>query len=233
MIKIERKDSEKTQLAINDLQKASQSGGNYNTEAVNRALQEVFHGKCYICENKQATSYQIEHLIPHRGNRELKYEWDNMFWACAHCNNIKLGKYEPILDCTKVQADKMIAFRKIGYFGSDEKLEFVPMIQDDKAVENTVLLLQDAYYGTTPQKQFEARIIRKSLRMELSKFKEFVREYQEAEDEEEKEDIGLYLKQELRESSAFTAFKRWLIWDNNMYSEIEKYIPKMNEEEER
>ena len=69
--------------------------------------------------------------------------------------------------------------------------------------------------------------------MELSKFKEFVREYQEAEDEEEKEDIGLYLKQELRESSAFTAFKRWLIWDNNMYSEIEKYIPKMNEEEER
>lgn len=232
MIKIERKDSEKTQLAINDLQKASQSGGNYNTEAVNRALQEVFHGKCYICENKQATSYQIEHLIPHRGNRELKYEWDNMFWACAHCNNIKLGKYEPILDCTKVQTDKMITFRKIGYFGSDEKLEFVPMIQDDKAVENTVLLLQDAYYGTTPQKQFEARIIRKSLRMELSKFKEFVREYQEAEDEEEKEDIGLYLKQELRESSAFTAFKRWLIWDNNMYSEIEKYIPKMNEEEE-
>ena len=160
MIKIERKETEKTKQAIADLQKASETEGDYNTESVNQALKEIFHGKCYICENKQATSYQIEHLIPHRGNRELKYEWDNMFWACAHCNNIKLGKYEPILDCTKVQADKMIAFRKIGYFGSDEKLEFVPMIQDDKAVENTVLLLQDAYYGTTPQKQFEARIIR-------------------------------------------------------------------------
>ena len=228
MIKIKRKNSEKTQLAIEDLRKASQSGGDYNTTAVNQALREVFHGKCYICENKQATSYQIEHLIPHQGNAKFKYDWDNLFLACAHCNNTKLGKYEPVLDCTKVQVDKMIAFRKKGYFGSEEKLEFVPMTAIDTAVENTVSLLQDVYYGTTPQKQFEARIIRKTLRMELSKFKEFVREYQEAEDEEEKEDIGLYLKRELGESSAFTAFKRWLIWDNSMYSEIEKYIPKMN-----
>ena len=52
-----------------------------------------------------------------------------------------------------------------------------------------------------------------------------MREYQEAEDEEEKEDIGELLKRELRDSSAFTAFKRWLIWDNEMYSDIEKYIP--------
>ena len=71
----------------------------------------------------------------------------------------------------------------------------------------------------------EAKIIQKELREELSKFKECVREYQEAEDEEEKEDIEILLKRELKDSSAFTAFKRWLIWDNNMYSEIEKCIP--------
>ena len=57
------------------------------------------------------------------------------------------------------------------------------------------------------------------------KFKEYVREYQETEDKEEKEDIGYLLKKELRDSAAFAAFKRWLIWDNEMFSEIEQFIP--------
>ena len=84
----------------------------------------------------------------------------------------------------------------------------------------------DAYYGTTPQKKMEARIIRRTLRKDLSKFKEYVREYQEAENEEEKEDIEMLLKRELKDSSAFTAFKRWLLWDNEeKYGELEKFIP--------
>ena len=85
---------------------------------------------------------------------------------------------------------------------------------------------RQVYYGTTPQKKIEAQIIRKNLRKNLSKFKEYVREYQEAEDAVEKDDIGELLKRELNNSSEFTAFKRWLIWDNEMFSEIEKYIPK-------
>ena len=72
MIRIERKNTPKAQLAIADLQKAYKSGGTYNTDNVNAALKELFHGKCYICENKAITSYQIEHLIPHRENKELK-----------------------------------------------------------------------------------------------------------------------------------------------------------------
>lgn len=125
MIRIERKNTPKAQLAIADLQKAYKSGGTYNTDNVNAALS----------------------------------------------------------------------------------------------------LLKDAYYGTTPQKKIEARIIRKTLRKELAEFKEYVREYQEAEDEEEKEDAEILIRKELKDSSAFTAFKRWLIWDNEIYSELEKYIP--------
>ena len=173
MIKIERKETPHTQEAMADLQEACNTGRSYNTEHVNQALREVFHGKCYICENKEATSYQIEHLIPHRGDKKLKYDWNNLFWVCAHCNNIKSDKYEPILNCT-----------------------------------------------------MEARIIRKTMRKDLSKFKEYVREYQEAENQEEKEDIAMLLKRELKDSSAFTAFKRWLIWDNEeKYGELEKFIP--------
>ena len=108
MIRINRKNTEKTRLAIADLQKARKSGKTYNTKPVNAALVETFHGKCYICENKKATAYQIEHLIPHRDNRKLKYDWENLFWSCAHCNNIKSDKYEPILDCTKENVERLV-----------------------------------------------------------------------------------------------------------------------------
>lgn len=225
MIKIKRKDTAKTSQAAIDLQKARQSGNTYNTENVNQALREIFHGKCYICEYKRASSYQIEHLIPHRENAKLKYDWNNLFLVCAHCNNVKLAKYNPILDCTKEPVEKLIAFRKKGYFGAKEELEFMPVGMGNEAVKNTVSLLKDVYYGTTDQKKFEARIIRRALRKNIAEFKEYVREYQEAESADEKEDIADLLKRELRDSSEFTAFKRWLIWDNKMYIELEKYIP--------
>ena len=142
----------------------------------------MFHGKCYICENKEATSCQIEHLAAHRGNLNLKYDWQNLFWACAHCNNTKLDRFEPILDCTKEDIEAAIAFRKKGYFGTDEELLFEPL-DDREATLNTGQLLCEVYYGTTPQKKIEAAILRKQLRKEIAEFKRYVRDYKEAEDD--------------------------------------------------
>ena len=158
MIKIERRDTAKAQRAIEDLQEARRLKSSYNTESVNQALREIFYGKCYICENKKATSYQIEHLIPHRGEEKLRYDWQNLFLSCAHCNNIKSDKYEPVLDCTKEPVEKLIAFRKKGYFGSEERLEFTACVEADEKIKNTIALLEDAYYGTTPQKKMASYI---------------------------------------------------------------------------
>ena len=223
MIKVERKSSEKAEKAIESLRRDKARSGSYNTPEVNAALREMFHGKCYICENKQITSYQIEHLVSHRGNADLKYDWNNLFLACAHCNNTKLDKYEPIIDCTKENVEALIAFRRTGYFGTDEKLLFEKLDYRIE-VENTIKLLQEVYYGSTPQKKMESTILRRMLRKELSAFKEYVREYHEAEDEE-KEDLKYLLQKELRDSSPFAAFKRWLIRDNReVYAELLGYI---------
>lgn len=223
MIKIERKQTAKTQKAIASLQQAKIKKRSYNTPEVNAALSEIFHGKCYICESKGITSYQIDHLIPHRGDEKLKYDWENLFLACAHCNNTKLDKYEPIIDCTKEDVEKKIAFRKKGYFGTDEQLLFECLDHDETTV-NTVRLLQEVYYGSTPQKQMEARTIRRNLRKELSEFKNEVREYLEAEDGD-KEDLEYELKRQLRDASPYAAFKRWLIRDNqSAFPELLKYI---------
>lgn len=223
MIKVERKRTEKSEKAIEALKREKMKHGSYNTPEVNAALREMFHGKCYICENKQSTFYQIEHFTAHRGNADLKYDWNNLFLSCAHCNNTKLDKFEPIIDCTKENVEGLIAFRKKGYFGTEEKLLF-EVLDDRIETQNTVKLLQEVYYGTTPQKKMEAAILRRTLRKELSEFKEYVREYQEAEDEE-REDLKCLLRLQLQDSSPFAAFKRWLIRDNGKaYPELLLYI---------
>ncbi len=223
MIKIERRGTGKAQRAVAALQEAKRWSSTYNTPEVNEALREMFYGKCYICESKDITSYQIEHLHPHRGNADLKYDWDNLFLACAHCNNTKLGRFEPIIDCTKEDVEMLIAFRKKGYFGTEEELVF-ELLDFWEETRNTQGLLREVYYGSTPQKKMEAKILRKKLRKELSEFKEYVREYQEAEGEE-KEDLEYLLKKQLGDSSSFAAFKRWLIRDHKeSYPELSIYI---------
>lgn len=219
MIKFNRNDTDKARAAVRSLCKAKASNTTYNTPEVNAALVEMFHGKCYICENKRASSFQIEHLQPHKGNIDLKYDWGNLFWSCAHCNNLKNARYEPILDCSQVDVDLKVAFRKKGYFGTDETYEFVAL-ENSIEVKNTVELLYASYYGNTPQKKLEAANIRRALRRSLSDFKNMIREYEEAE-EYDKEDLRYLIRAEVSTGSSFTAFKRWLLWDHrDRYGEV-------------
>lgn len=220
MIKFSRLDTDKARAAVASLQKAKAAKESYNTPEVNAALADMFCGKCYICENKDGiTSFQIEHLKPHREDVKLKYDWHNLFWSCAHCNGIKRAKWEPILDCSQVDVDQKIAFRKEGYFGRTERYQFVPL-EESEEIKNTIALLQEVYYSNTPQKRMEAVNIRQALRKNLSHFKELVRTYYEAE-EFDKEDIKCAIRMEVGKGAAFAAFKRWLLWDHrDAYKEL-------------
>ena len=62
----------------------------------------------------------------------------------------KVRRHRRNLEKKKFFVDKKIAFRKEGFFGTQEKYVFVPL-EDDNEINNTVALLQDAYYGSTPQ----------------------------------------------------------------------------------
>ena len=128
-------------------------------------------------------------------DRDLKFDWNNLFLSCGHCNNIKKEHYNPILDCTKVEVDKKIAFRKKGYFGIEEKLEFTPL-EDSIEIKNTIELLKNIYEGNTPQKRLEAVTIRKELRKELFKFKEAIREYEDTEESKKKIQELIYRMQD-------------------------------------
>lgn len=62
-------------------------------------------------------------------------------------------------------------------------------------------------------KKLESLNLRKELRHEISKFMDILNEYWEA-DEVDKEDTRCLICRELKQSSPFAAFKRWIIRDN-------------------
>ena len=216
MVKIERKVTEKSQLAVQSLAKEKiKSSGKCNTDEIVEALREIFHNKCYICENKNATEWEVEHLIPHGDNIDLKFDWENLFWACGHCNHIKGNKFTPIFDCTKVAVDEIISFRKVGYFGIEESLKFekIDSVSDDKKIQITCALLDRVFTGKTLQEQVGAKILRHEVQNELSEFKNYVRDYNEAIGEDKK-DLFATIRNRLKSNSKFAAFKRWIVRDN-------------------
>lgn len=228
MIYIKRTNSEEAKQAIEVLAKEKSKNGTYNKQEVNRALNSIFYGKCYICESNIGTSVEIDHLIPHKGDIDLKFEWNNLFWACGHCNNTKGVKYTPILNCNEVHVDKKIAFRKVGFLAEEEKYYFESVGEKTNEIEMTIKLLEAVYYGTTEQKRIEAVNIRRLVRENLSNFKSYIQAYEEETNEKYKKDIRICIEHELQENSAYTAFKRWIIWDNqDKYPEFVEFLHRL------
>lgn len=212
MVKMERKDTEKARAARLSLaaEKAKKQG-TCNTPEVNEALAETFHGKCYLCENREVTSWEIEHFHPHRGNDDLKFDWNNLFWSCRHCNNTKGDMDTPILDCTKTDVDDAIAFRPQIRLDADS-LVFAP-VDASEATKNTCKLLADVHYGRTTQKKMEAKILRRRIIKALFALEQDIWEYGKRSGEDKK-DIAAKIKRELKNTSEFAAFKRWYIRDH-------------------
>ena len=78
-------------------------------------MRKDFHDKCYICELKNLQDPQVEHLLPHKNGKypERKFDWNNLFLSCGHCNSVKNQKKydEGIIDCCKVDPEKLLTFR--------------------------------------------------------------------------------------------------------------------------
>lgn len=99
MVKINRKAEPPLSLSI----EAKKANGSYNKPDVIKQLKEDSNDKCYICELGGLSDPEVEHLRPHHGRKlsERVFDWNNLFYACPHCNNVKKdAKYDDnIIDC--------------------------------------------------------------------------------------------------------------------------------------
>ena len=108
MVKIDRTPTPPPSLA-DEKQKVN---GAYNRADVIQQLKQDFHGKCYICELGELSDPEVEHLKPHHGHRiaERVFDWNNLFYVCPHCNNLKKeAKYDDkIIDCCVVDPEEKL-----------------------------------------------------------------------------------------------------------------------------
>ena len=70
--------------------------GDYKNPENKSALVEAAFGKCMYCESKisHAQYGDVEHIRPASKFFHLKFEWDNLGYACTICNNNKSDKYD-------------------------------------------------------------------------------------------------------------------------------------------
>lgn len=192
-------------------------------------LKNDFSRKCYICEIDKVTGANVEHLTPHKDDEDLKYDWNNLFLACPHCNNIKLAKYDgKLLNCTNPAHDvlRWIKYEHPMWPHRKVLIQAVDGKAGNELVDNTVDLLNKVYNSVnTPIKTMEAENLNERLYDELIIFQKLIRKYFKDYPPEIKketiEDIILHI----RKSSAFTAFKRWVILqDEELKIEFEQYF---------
>ena len=195
----------------------------YREVDVLERLRKDFKNKCYICEENEITTLNVEHFIPHRNNIDLKFDWNNLFFACGHCNNTKLAKsdYDNILNCTNPKDDpeNLIEYEMKPFPKEKVNLKSVQGFESDKRVVNTIKLLDSIYNGTTSLKMIESSNLRNKLLREIMDFQKYLLEYYQDITDEDRDICKKKIQTHLKSNSAFTAFKRWIIKNN---SELKK-----------
>lgn len=203
----------------------AKANGDYKCANVLDLLKSNFYNKCYICESKEPVTINVEHFRPHRGDKDLLFDWNNLFWSCGHCNNTKLDKYENILNCTDITHD---IESKLRYQFNPFPFERPKIEALDNSPETLMTrdLLIDVYNGTTKLKTIESSNLRNSLLENIYDFQRCLTEYfKEINTTEEKENYLRKIREHLHRSSNFTAFKRGIIIENErLKSEFENYF---------
>lgn len=217
---------EKSQPAPDCLEiEKTKANGDYKCSNVLERIKDDFKNKCYICEYKEPITINIEHFRPHEGDVNLKFDWNNLFWSCSHCNNTKLANFQNILNCTDNTDD---VENKLKYVFKPFPYERVQIIELDNSPETIMTrdLLTAVYNGTTKLKTIESANLRNKMLDEIMDFQKQLCEYfRDTNSAEDKEYFLIKIRGHLNRGSNFTAFKRWIIIENQkLKDEFEKYF---------
>ncbi len=201
---------------------AKKKNGSYSEPDVIEQLKKDFHNKCYICELGDLQDPQVEHLLPHKNGTypERKYDWNNLFWSCGHCNSVKnQSKYdEGIIDCCRQEPEDMIDFRL-----QDERIQVIAKNEkDDKAVLTARLITEVFCLKNTGIRVYRSEKRFKELNQEMNKLYDALEELNAYPDSKF---VLRKLRALLRRESQFAAFKRCYIRDHkNVYPQLMEYI---------
>lgn len=214
MVKCDKSPTVPASLAV---EKAKGTSGSQRGEDVVRQLKTDFHDKCYICELKGLQDPQIEYLKPHKGNIDLKFDWNNLFWSCSHCNSIKnQQKYDGnIINCCQEDPERHISCQYVNNEVDVNALDHEITSQITAELINETFNLQN-----TGMRVVAAAYRTKALRKEMNIFFNELQRYENNKIAINKRRVVVRLKR----SAAFAAFKRSYIRNNEKYAELQEYV---------
>lgn len=198
MVKVARTFPAPASLAI----EKKKSSGSYVKQDVIDQLCADFDNKCYICNMANIPDIQVEHLVAHKGNLDLKFDWNNLFLSCPHCNSVKnCNEYSSdILNCCEVDPEQYLDF-----ISQSSKIYAVSRDTSNLSANKTANLITDVFN----QKNTGIRIKTCERRAQLLN-KEMSQLYRTLSSYQKQENQLAYrkLRALLNRKSAFSAFKR-------------------------
>ena len=137
----------------------------------------------------------------------MKYDWNNIFLACSHCNNTKLDRYVGIIDPAEVNPENYIEL-ELGVDNELREFVFVRKIKGGNDVDITIDLLNAVYNGIkTDIKKYACQQLKNKILHEIIWFLEKLYEYKQNNIIESKSVIEKMLSSD----SVFSAFKRLIV----------------------
>ena len=218
MVKVERSFPAPESLA----EEAKKVNGSYDKPDVIERLKRDFHNKCYICEMKELQDPNVEHLLPHKNGKypERKFDWENLFWSCGHCNSIKNnGKYDAgIIDCCSQDPEKYLKFE----LKSDNIIISIEN-SGNKIYERTALLITETFsLRNTGMRTYTSEERLHLLQKEMNIL---YKQLEKLRNNPKSKVIMRTIASLLRRESAFAAFKRCYVREHaSEYPELQKYV---------
>lgn len=193
----------------------------YTEKDVIKRLVDDFHGKCYICNLKDVHDIHVEHLKSHQGGQNifLKYDWDNLFLSCPHCNSIKNRGtyYDNIINCCVDDPEEFLEF----YCVEDDIHVSSKGGDLEKAILTAELLTDVFNKRNTGIREHQCRIRCKELKKEMQLLYNTISLYKNTGARRYSRTLRGLLKRE----SAFAAFKRGYIKNNeNLYGDLVQFL---------
>ena len=218
MVKVQRSYPAPESLEI----EAQKPNGSYSCDDVVERLKGDFHNKCYICEIDQLQDPQIEHLLPHMNGKyfQRKFDWDNLFWSCGHCNNVKNQKkyQDGIIDCCKEDPEERLSFE---LENEEVKVEAIDK-EDKKAILTAELIMEVFNLKNTGMRVYKSEHRYKELNLEMNILYDALEELKKS---PKSAFLSRKVQTLLRRESRFAAFKRNYIRNNKgYYPESEKWL---------
>ncbi len=194
----------------------------YTDEDVVKQLRADFFDKCYICESNVFTAPNVEHLVPKHLDKNLEYNWENLFLACSHCNSVKNNnKYDnKVLDCTKEDVVNCMSYN---YSAVDRSVAITPMINDDEKVAMTAQLIEETFnMKNTALRSLSTDNLTRELDESISSFRNELIKYSKLQTKDKEAGKQRIIKL-LSRVNEYSAFKKWIVLQNK--DKLSEFLP--------